>query len=308
MPEVCEVTLTSLYLNNKISNATIEKLEVLGGRYSKTPLLYLNDFNNKLPLTIQNIDSKGKQIWFELNNDIYIMSHLGMEGRWSFTKEKHANIVLHLEHNKKKLELYFIDYRNFGRLEFIFNTSAFNKKINEIGIDFLKVSFTHTDLKNRMQSLLYKKDKLKESVANKTIVKILMEGQKTNNGIGSGLGNYLVAEVLYRAKINPQKTLINIYNDINLIKQLTKSIKTTVKLCYLTNITGYMEHITDFTKSIRNKVKNNLLPNYHNDIDTKNLIFCYKVYRQKNDPKGNPVEKIEIIKGRTTYWVPNVQL
>ena len=312
MPEVCEVTLTALFLKNKISNYTLHKIEIVGGKYSRKPLKGLDEFNKELPMTIHNVDSKGKQMWFMLkkgDKTYYVMSHFGMDGRWGFDNHKHANIVWYLkDRNENSIPFYFIDHRNFGTVEFLSNTIDFQTKVNSLGPDFLKEEFNENDLKNRMKSLLYKKDKLILTKANKSIVKILMEGQKANDGIGSGLGNYLVAEILYRAKISPLKTIGEIYKNEVLIKSLTESIKFVTKLSYVTNITGYMEHIREFVKEIRNKIKSNDAPNYHKDIDVKGQVFSYQVYRKKQDSNGNKVEMVEIIKNRNMYWVPAVQV
>lgn len=311
MPEVCEVTLTSLFLQDAIMNHTLTQINVIGGRYLKKPLKGLDEFNNKLPANIYNIDSKGKQMWFVVKTALetfYIMSHLGMDGRWGFKKDKNSNIVWTLkDKNNNILYLYFTDHRNYGTLEFITQKIDFVTKINNLGPDFLKTEFDKVELKNRIKNLICKNGIIVQQKANKNIVKVLMEGQKKADGIGSGLGNYLTAEILYMAKISPTKTIGEIYGNNELIERLTCSIKFITKLSYLTNITGYMENIKEFVKEIRNKVNNGKAPNYHKDIDIQNSVFSYQVYRKKQDSKGNKVETIEIIKGRNMYWVPDVQ-
>lgn len=303
MPEVCEVALTSFYLNDKIKNMKLKEIKINGGKYSKIPLPKLDEFNKLLPLNISNVDSKGKQMWFELKNNTkkyYIMSHFGMDGRWSFEHEKHANIQFILTNNDDIVNMYFIDHRNFGRIEFISNSTLFKKKINNLGPDFLKEDFTENDLKNRMKTILYKNNKIIALKRDKSIVKILMEGQKKDDGIGSGLGNYLTAEILYRAKIDPHKTLGEIYQDDKLIKQLSDSIKLVTKLSYISNITDYIGH--DIKDTVKTKI-----PVYHKNVNIKGLKFCFMVYRKKFDPFKNPVSTTEIIKGRKLYYVPNVQ-
>lgn len=312
MPEVCEVTLTALFLKNKISNYTLHKIEILNGKYSRKPLKGLDEFNDELPMTIYDIDSKGKQMWFVMKKGDkirYVMSHFGMDGRWGFETHPHANIAWLLKDNDgNSIPFYFIDHRNFGSVEFISNKIDFNTKINSLGPDFLKTEFDAADLKKRIHMLTYKNDTLVKRKGDKNIVKVLMEGQKAHEGIGSGLGNYLTAEILYEAKISPLKTINEIYKDDALIKNLTNAIKLVIKQSYLTNITGYMEHIKDYVKDIRNKVKSGVAPNYHKDVDIGDSVFSYKVYRKKLDPNGNKVETVEILKNRNMYWVPDVQL
>ena len=97
MPEAIEVTLTALYLNHKLKNKKITEISILGGRYSRHPLHDLNMFRYKLPLKIIKIKSKGKFIWFELEDaahiSYFIMNTLGLEGMWTFEKMPHANVL-----------------------------------------------------------------------------------------------------------------------------------------------------------------------------------------------------------------------
>jgi formamidopyrimidine-DNA glycosylase len=107
----------------------------------------------------------------------------------------------------------------------------------------------------------------------KEIVKILME-QEDNNAIGSGIGNYLVAEILYDAKISPHKTLVEIYKNDKLIKSLTKSIKYITKLSYTTSINEYSGQYKEFYDYI----KEGKYDKFHDDIKLKkNDNFFFKI-------------------------------
>jgi len=146
MPEVCEVALSAAFLADKLINFQIISMSILGGRYSKTPLDNIDKFKEKMPLTITNVGSKGKQMWFKLKDaddkPVYILSHFGMEGKWGFSKEKHSHIKFELknkiDNKKNKQVLYFSDQRNFGRIEFLFKHSLFRSVINDIGPDFFE--------------------------------------------------------------------------------------------------------------------------------------------------------------------------
>ena len=135
-----------------------------------------------------------------------------------------------------------------------------------------------------------------------------MKGQSKKDGIGSGIGNYLSAEILYDAKISPHRTVEEIYNDDKLIKKLTKSIKLIIKLSYYCNYIGYMERFEDFKKIHDKLVENKKINNYHPNVNIKNKKFLFNVYRQKLDKNKNKVKGEKIINGRTTYWVPKVKL
>lgn len=305
MPEVCEVSLSALYLTKILKNKQIKSIKVLGGRYKKKPLENLDKFNDLLPLKITKVESKGKQLWFELQNKKYILSHFGMDGRWYTEKENNSNVEFIIKDKDKEFSLYFIDARNFGRLEFMFNTKDFNNKIGLLGEDLLKEKLNVNIMKKRIERFMFTNGKLNKSRSEKKIIKVLMEGQKKLTGIGSGIGNYLAVEILYRSKISPHKSIISIYKNDDLLETLVYNIKYVLKLCFITNKTGYMDNLKDFLDEYRKK---NKYLDYHKDIKIKKKDeFLYLVYRRKTDDSGNTVKAEKIISGRTTYWVPAVQ-
>jgi DNA-formamidopyrimidine glycosylase len=305
MPELIEVLVTGQYLNLKISNKIITKINILGGRYKrhKNSLKRFNLVKSLLPLKIISVNTKGKFLWFELINNnkkkIFLMNTFGMSGKWSFKKEKHSNIEIIF---KNKNKIYFTDVRNFGTIKFD-SKKELDKKLNCLGPDLLQEKINSNIIKKRFFNLIKKFPKKK----NKEIVKVLMN-QTNKNGIGSGIGNYLAPEILYRAKISPHTKIIDIYNDDKLIKKLTKYIKYVLKLAYIKNEIGYMINLIDFSSKHQKLIKKGKLPNYYPKVKLNEDEFDFLVYGQNEDPYGNTIKKDKIIKGRTTYWVPNVQI
>lgn len=302
MPEVVEVCITALYLKHFLSNKKITNINILNGRYKRNPMKKLSDVSKHYPLTVNNIDSKGKFIWFEFsdknNNNVFMLNTLGLEGGWSLVKSNSSNVEFCFENN---LFLYFSDTRNFGTIEFTYDRQKLDDKLNELGDDLLKNNFTEAEFRIRLGNVLKKKHG-----GNIEIIKVLMD-QKRKSGIGSGIGNYLSVESLYRAKISPYKTALEIYNDIQLCSKLSKSIKYIIKLSFMTAEVGYVgeldNHMIEWVKTMRKSSYN-----IHPDINIKNNIFTFNVYRKKKDNKGNDVVGAKIIPGRTTYWCPSVQL
>lgn len=141
---------------------------------------------------------------------------------------------------------------------------------------------------------------IKTSRKDKNLYKILMD----QDAIVSGVGNYMVSEILYDAKLNPHRSLTDLTD--NEIKALAHSIRKIAKQSYYNNTTGYMDHFKVFMKTHAAKVDTGVFPNYHPDIKAKKP-FEFKVYRQSRDPLGNEVETDEIIKKKTVHWVKNVQ-
>jgi len=311
MPEVVEVHLTALWLNNKLQHKTIKNMKVLSGRYTRHKLPGLDIFKKRKPFKIIKIDSKGKFLWFELEDKkkdkYYILNRFGLEGEWGFTKYKHSHIHFEITND---IDLYFTDSRNFGTIEITDDEEKLNEELEKLGPDFLQEPFTNQEFYDRVEDYITASgDKIVSSRANKKIIVVLMD-QKAKTGLGSGLGNYLAPESLYRASISPHTKIKEIYEDRNLSNKLAKAIKYTVKLAFMTADIGYLEDLDEGMESFVMKLRKSkkTAKTYHHDIKLKSKdVFTFDVYRQKEDPYGNPVKGDKIISGRTTYWSPKKQ-
>jgi len=234
MPEVCEVVITSHYLTTYIENEKIKSIKIEG------KLEKLN-----YPVTITNIDTKGKFLWFELmdskGNELYILNTFGLVGKWVFVKPEKYNVEIKFT----KKHLYFVDNRRFGSFKITSNKEDLMKKINELAPDFLKTTYTNKEFIEIFQTFL----KNHKKKINMEIVKILLN-QKQKDGIGSGLGSYLVSEILYRSKISPYRKIIDLSEHD--LSGLNEQIQFTTKWCYLHNSSSYNEeiNISDYCKFI----------------------------------------------------------
>lgn len=303
MPEGPEVTILSQYLLSKLKNKTIIKFEVLSGKYLKKTIANINIFDNEI-FTIKDVNSKGKLMWIELDKDKYVVSHLGLSGFWSFKKGKSDRIRITFKNNSngKIHYLCYDDPRNFGNIEILLNKDKLLKKLDLLAMDSLKTNFTETDFNDIIQSYL-KKSSIRKT---QKLFLVLMK-QNASDGIVSGLGNYLVAEILYRAKLSPYREMGSLTNTE--INALSKSIKYVTKLSYYNNTTGYMTNFEDFITVHKKRIDNKKYPEYHPDIKlNSNDKFEFSVYRKKKDNFGNDViSDKDLNKGRTTYWVENIQ-
>jgi formamidopyrimidine-DNA glycosylase len=287
MPEIAEIALTAEILEKYLKNKMLLSFDFISGRYSKKHPIGYEEFVGVLPLKIKKINSRGKFLWFELYNpadkkDIwYIWNTFGLTGMWSLFEPQYARALLTFSGNNTA---YFSDMRNFGTFKFGQDKAALDKKLAELSPDFLKDD--DFDLGK------IKKYKI-------PIVKILMDQKK----VGSGLGNYLVAEILYRAGISPHRLGSQLSDED--IENLKYWIKYIVKLSYVDNHIGYMVNLEEESNKLAKK-------NYHPDIKLKEKTFKFLVYRKKTDPYGNKV-KVDKIVGtgdnkRSTYWVPAIQV
>lgn len=312
MPEGVEICIIALYLNDMLSNKQLTDIEILGGRYKKKEFEGYSKIKNALPLTINSIKSKGKFLFFEFKNNTYLLNTFGLEGIWTNEPDKNNNnikITINNYHNDNNydnnIEMYFNDSRNYGTLKYTENWNVLDGKLNELATDLLKEKYDNSQFYHKIKKCYDKKGK------HKKIVQVLMD--QTINGVGSGIGNYLVAEILYRCKLSPHITIAEIYLNKKICDELCFWIKYTMKLSYLTNVGGYFKKMDrqtiDWVNNFRILIKNNEShkDNYHSDIDIGNDVFDYFVYKKKKDKLGNDVFSDKIIKDRTTWWVQKVQ-
>jgi formamidopyrimidine-DNA glycosylase len=252
-------------------------------KYSDGLLGYQQQIEPYLPMTIENITCKGKQIFFKLNKDnkyvIYLNSTLGMEGRWSWKAGDHSNFWLiccdQIVNGTIKLVIgskcvYFDDSRHFGNLT-IRNEQDYMTKLSEIGPDLLSEDVNI--------SIWLQKARNKR-IKDKQICDFLMDQKYF-----SSIGNYLKSTILYAAKIKPDRTLSNLSDqELELILHHSKRIlQESYALGGLTVRTYW-------------------------DPDEKKGNFVCDVYDKDVDPLGNKIIKSTFKDGRTTHWVPAIQI
>lgn len=313
MPEICEVVLTSQYLLSNIKNKFITSIEIVAGRYARNGLVGEELINLYKPLKIHDINTKGKFMWFTLKSDkddqyVYILNTFGLTGEWSLetqTKKKDpgksVRIIFNVKNTSgtKHYKLYYSDQRNMGTMKITLDATEVEKKLEKLAPDLLKYNFTNKEFIEWVHNYI-KKSKTRY---NTPIVKVLLK-QDIKDGIGSGIGNYLSAEILYRAGISPHRHIGKL-SDEELLK-LSTVIKKILKSCYMSNITGYMKNMAEYVPVHQKQVEEEKFPDFHPEIKHVEK-FEFLVYGRKEDNFGNKVKAEQIEKDRTTYWVPAIQ-
>lgn len=291
MPECPEIYIMSLYLKECVMDKKIKSISVFDKENPKMKKIKTRLIDNN---TVNNIRTKGKLLWFELSNNIYITCSFGLEGYWAYNEEApYIKLTITLDDDTK---LYYCDKLNYGTIEILNEENLLDEKLNKLSPDILQTEMTDSELKNIIIEYI-KKLKNRE----KNIVKVLME----QNNIVSGIGNYLVAEILYCAKINPHRSITDLSS--NEIQHLAHCMRKIVKNSYYHHNNRYTKHYNYFMQSFQQKINDKKYNEFHNDVKIlKN--FTLQVYRQKSDRKGNIVITDKIIAGRTTYWCPAVQI
>lgn len=265
MPELPEVETVKNQLKLKLIGRKITKVNILYDgtiEYPTTSLFKKSIVNEQ----ILNINRRGKWLIFELNN-YYLLSHLRMEGKYSFHSpkdiiNKHEHVIFSLDNN---YELRYQDTRKFGKMHLIEKD-----KINEIG-PLLKLGLEPWD---KLLTINYLKEKYKK----KTIpIKTVLLDQS----IIAGIGNIYADEILFLSKINPYKKA-NLLKDRdldNIINNTKKVLEKAIKLG------GTTIHTYSSVDGIDGRFQNELL------VHTKE--FC---------PICNNKITKEFINGRGTYY------
>ena len=128
MPELPEVEVVKRSLEKKILNLRIKKVKI-----NDENLRYKIDKDNILKLAgkkIKKIERRSKFLTFKINNNVFMLVHLGMTGKFFFSNElnkkfktsfyyeineikdlKHDRVIFFFE-NKRKL--IYNDVRKFG--------------------------------------------------------------------------------------------------------------------------------------------------------------------------------------------------
>lgn len=187
MPELPEVETVRRTLLNHIKDRHLLKTEIL------YPKMIKSDIDTFLLSTkdvyFKDIERKGKFLIFILSNDMVIVSHLRMEGKFMYFKTKdtyspYVKVVFYLDNDDVMV---YDDMRCFGIMElhslkeYRDNLIPCLKKLGQEPF-YLDENTLHDKLKNLSSEI-------KTSLLNQDII--------------SGLGNIYVDETLFDCKISP---------------------------------------------------------------------------------------------------------
>ncbi len=188
MPELPEVetvrrTLTPLVVGKTIKAVTLWYPKIVASDHKK--------FKQTLPgKKIEQIDRYGKYLLIRLSDNLTIVSHLRMEGKYHLVaspavpKGKHDHVQFAFTDGTA---LRYNDMRKFGRMRLLLTgTEKKLTTIGKLGPEPNSKAFTAADFAKR---LARKKKNIKAALLDQTVV--------------AGLGNIYVDEVLWRSKIHP---------------------------------------------------------------------------------------------------------
>lgn len=209
MPEVETVRRTLLPL---VKGKTIEKVILW---YPKIVATDHDEFVKKIPgKRIVDINRYAKYLLIRLSDNLTIVSHLRMEGKYRLTtpntpKDKHDHVEFVFTDGTA---LRYNDVRKFGRMQLILTgTERQTTGIGKLGPEPNSLEFSEQYFINSLQR---KKKNIKNTLLDQRTV--------------AGLGNIYVDETLWQSGIHP----LSVANKIpaEKVKQLRKNINQTITI------------------------------------------------------------------------------
>jgi len=244
MPEGPEVRTIADQIASRLMSSPSRLISVamLSGRYTRHgPPENHGDFLQSLQLhpqdsVIKSWKCRGKFQYLTLSdNERSVWVTLGMSGRFSFDEDlnhKHARVNFLLEdvETKERKNLVFIDARNFGTVKLSLYKEELAKKLSTLGPDLLDSSDLTDEVFVNIVALTIKKAKKPVNVST-----FLMNQRKI-----SGVGNYILAEGLYKSSVDPWATLDELSSDqlTSLINHLRTTAQTSLTAQGLTRQKG----------------------------------------------------------------------
>ena len=273
MPEMPEVETVRRTLLPLIKGKTIKEVTVW---YPKIITGDAKEFAKQLTgKKIENIERYAKYLLIRLSDNLTIVSHLRMEGKYRLVKintkkDKHDHVQIVFQDNSA---LRYNDVRKFGRMQLIKTGTEREKTgIGKLGVEPNSAAFTVSYLQN---GLARKKKNIKNTLLDQSIV--------------AGLGNIYVDEVLWETKIHPLSQANTI--PAEKISQLHDNINSLIELAIAERGTTIHTYLDANGK-------------------TGGFQKMLQVYGHKGEPCvrcGTPLEKIKV-NGRGTTFCPKCQV
>ncbi|CCV64057.1 Formamidopyrimidine-DNA glycosylase [Alteracholeplasma palmae J233] len=185
MPELPEVEVVVQTLKLQLINQTIIKTDVFYEPIVESAMEFKKIEGKK----ILDISRKGKYLIFILSDDLVIVGHLRMEGKFYLKKIdepilKHEHFMLTLFNG---ITVRYHDFRKFGRFV-VQNKHTYLKEqpLVKLANDPKDISFD-----DFYEKVIKRKTEIKKVLLDQTVI--------------AGLGNIYVNEVLFASRIHPEK-------------------------------------------------------------------------------------------------------
>jgi formamidopyrimidine-DNA glycosylase len=280
MPEGPEVLRITQRLDSGMSDKTLTHIEFHVESYRNKQFrgdpTAVSNFLSELSegLEVNSVNCKGKFIWFDFG-EYEVWHTLGMSGTWRNYWPKRGNVMLSFQFSDGSVWNYK-DTRRFGTFRvFASKTGSQSpeliKKLNkDLGPDMLSAPPTVSEFISRFRRKNHW-----------NITKAMM-----NQKVVAGIGNYIKAEVLYRAKISPM-LLVSELSDAQLIEIYEQT-------CWVIKASYESRGAT---------IRDYVMP----DGSVGDYQFKFLCYSQSRCPEKHRIVRHETPDKRTTWWCPECQ-
>ena len=247
--------------------------QLLSGRYStKGPPVGWDHLQQHLPVPLSGVHVKGKFIWFDCTH-FYLFSTLGLSGDWRVVPggdgandPPYARVALLFRRHDAAVRLVFTDTIGYGTLKLVLTKQELDKKLKQLGRDWI----------DDPPSFLEFFDALGEEKPTKPLTKFLIEQKRF-----SGIGNYIISEILYRARVSPFASCGALREHEPSCRDIYGAIVDVITSSYLSQT-----------------------PRRQQEGHT----FTFQVYRQQVcSQTGETIVKETGPHGRSVFWVPSLQ-
>lgn len=179
---------------------------------------------------IVDIFCKGKEYFLQLSNGVSLRGHHGMHGHWEFIHPNSTELPSHThfkfdfldERDGYTTSLLFINTR-FGEFEIFSNYQQLLDSVSRIEMGFLG-------------KFILSIEQWRENINGFTNRKVLRAALMNQKDLCSGIGNYLLAEVLWHAKLHPDIT-------IGQLRQIPGGIDAMYQVCFYVVNGHYTRHL-----------------------------------------------------------------
>lgn len=250
MPEGDTIQRQTDWLRSIIGTKSFQEVKIHG---KKTGGLDVTLFQPQQGKPLLKILCKGKRFFWRFTEDLCLSFHHMMKGHWSLEKEAHTLLEIVFGDEEDSVHIYYNNAR-FGGYEVYTTSEMYQEKLDALAPGFIgEFKMDLAEFKRRMNRFSDRKN----------IRRALME----QDSLCSGIGNFLVAEIMYYAEIHPKATK----GDLS-----PEEIENLYNACELV--------VTSFYEKTLEKV----------------------IYKHEVCPEGYKIKTCQM-SGRTVWYVPDIQ-